>query len=117
MSILEHEAAGEGGAPEAFTNNDALPNSMAAALQPTDHHRDQGDGVVAGAQQLVAEGKPIPFRPVAELFPLLADTAFDDMCRSILRQGLQEPIVLHPDGSILDGRYRGPAAASWTAAR
>jgi hypothetical protein len=58
------------------------------------------------AQQLVAEGKPIPFRPAAELFPLLVDTPFDDLCRSILPDGLQVPIVRHPDCSIFDGRNR-----------
>jgi len=46
------------------------------------------------------------FHPLADVFPLLEDEAFDDLVADIKRNGLREPIVLTPDGRILDGRNR-----------
>lgn len=46
------------------------------------------------------------FHPLAELFPLLEGAEFEVLAEDIRVNGLLEPIVLHPDGSILDGRNR-----------
>lgn len=46
------------------------------------------------------------FHPLANIFPLLEDDEFDDLVEDIRLNGLREPIVLTPDGRILDGRNR-----------
>lgn len=44
--------------------------------------------------------------PAAELFPMMNDAELRDLSRDIKANGLVEPITLHSDGSILDGRNR-----------
>lgn len=46
------------------------------------------------------------FHPVSEIFPLLEGEEFEGLKESIRANGQREPIVLHPDGRILDGRNR-----------
>ncbi|MBM4321109.1 MAG: hypothetical protein FJ125_14440, partial [Deltaproteobacteria bacterium] len=46
------------------------------------------------------------FHPAASIFPLLERYPLAELAEDIRRSGLREPIVLHPDGSILDGRNR-----------
>lgn len=46
------------------------------------------------------------FHPVAKLFPLMNGKEFDELKNDIGQNGLLEPIWLHPDGSIIDGRNR-----------
>jgi ParB-like chromosome segregation protein Spo0J len=46
------------------------------------------------------------FHPVSELFPLMEGPDFEALVADIREHGLQQPIVRHPDGSILDGRNR-----------
>lgn len=46
------------------------------------------------------------FHPAANLFPLLEGAEFDALRDDIATNGLLEPVWLHPDGSILDGRNR-----------
>lgn len=48
------------------------------------------------------------FHPLANAFPLIEGTAFDDLVESIKASGLREPIVTH-EGMILDGRNRARA--------
>jgi ParB-like chromosome segregation protein Spo0J len=48
----------------------------------------------------------VPFHPVANSFPLVEEAEFDSLVEDIKANGLREPITLHPDGSILDGRNR-----------
>ena len=46
------------------------------------------------------------FHPVADIFPLMEGAEFSDLVSDISEHGLLDPIFLHPDGSILDGRTR-----------
>lgn len=49
--------------------------------------------------------KPIPFHPLANLFPLIMGTEFDELVADVKSNGLREKIMLH-EGQILDGRNR-----------
>jgi len=66
----------------------------------------------------------IRFHPASEIFPLMEGADLEDLVQDIRKHGLREPIMLHPDGSILDGRnrYRAcrqlqiePASVIWVA--
>ena len=46
------------------------------------------------------------FHPFANAFPMLPPDELATLAKSIQQSGLREPIVLHRDGSILDGRNR-----------
>ncbi len=47
-----------------------------------------------------------PYHAAAQLFPLLEGADFDQLKADIAEHGQLEPVTLHPDGSILDGRNR-----------
>jgi DNA modification methylase len=47
-----------------------------------------------------------PYHDIAKLFPLLEGPEYDALKADIAANGLLEPIWLHPDGSIIDGRNR-----------
>ena len=47
----------------------------------------------------------LTFHPIADLFPLMQGTDFDDLVEDIREHGLLEPIWLY-EGKILDGRNR-----------
>lgn len=46
------------------------------------------------------------FHPVANLFPMMTGDEYEALKADIAANGLLEPIWLHPDGRILDGRNR-----------
>lgn len=46
------------------------------------------------------------YHKVANLFPLMQGEEFEQLKADIAANGLMEPIWLHPDGSIIDGRNR-----------
>ena len=46
------------------------------------------------------------FHPIASIFPLMNGDAFEHFKADIKQNGLREPVVLHSDGRILDGRNR-----------
>jgi DNA methylase len=48
----------------------------------------------------------LQFHPNAEIFPLMACEEFDKLVEDIKAHGLREPLWLHPDGRIIDGRNR-----------
>lgn len=49
--------------------------------------------------------------PAAELFPLMQGQEFDDLVADIAEHGQREPVVMTPDGQLLDGRNRWRACA------
>jgi len=57
--------------------------------------------------QPVEDVKPADLQPhpLADLFPMMEDEAFDDFARDIETNGQREPIILH-ENKILDGRNR-----------
>ena len=46
------------------------------------------------------------FHEVAGIFPLMGDFDYQALVEDIRQHGQREPITLHPDGSIVDGRNR-----------
>ena len=46
------------------------------------------------------------YHEVANIFPLMTGEEFNELKRDIAENGLREPIWLHADGRILDGRNR-----------
>ena len=54
----------------------------------------------------------LPWHPAAEIFPMMDGSALDELAVDIAANGLRMPIVLHPDGSILDGRNRYAACVA-----
>jgi hypothetical protein len=44
--------------------------------------------------------------PAANLFPMVEGDEFKDLCADIKKRGLQQPITLWTDGTLLDGRNR-----------
>ena len=47
-----------------------------------------------------------PYHEVAQIFPLMEGAEFEALKCDVAQNGLIEPIWLHPDGSIIDGRNR-----------
>lgn len=48
----------------------------------------------------------LEFHPVADIFPMMSDREFADLAADIAEHGLREPVWLHADGRIIDGRNR-----------
>lgn len=44
--------------------------------------------------------------PAAEIFPMLPEQEFLELCADIKKRGLQQPITIWRDGALLDGRNR-----------
>jgi ParB-like chromosome segregation protein Spo0J len=52
----------------------------------------------------------LPFHPLADIFPLMEGTEFEELVADIKKNGLNEPIALF-HGMVLDGRNRAHACA------
>ena len=48
----------------------------------------------------------LEFHPVADIFPMMSAREFLDLATDIGEHGLREPVWLHHDGRIIDGRNR-----------
>ena len=48
----------------------------------------------------------LEFHPVADIFPMMSEREFADLTADIAENGLREPVWLHDDGRIIDGRNR-----------
>lgn len=46
------------------------------------------------------------FHPVADIFPMMSNQEFADLKADIAEHGMREPVWLHEDGRIIDGRNR-----------
>lgn len=54
----------------------------------------------------VVERQSFSVHPVADLFPLMSEAELNDLAEDISTYGLREPIWLHLDGRVIDGRNR-----------
>lgn len=48
----------------------------------------------------------LEFHPISEIFPMMAENDIADLGRDMQEHGQREPVILHTDGRILDGRNR-----------
>lgn len=80
-----------------------LSNSVSLIHAGLEQFPDCGLAVVLKPDAITWNGK---VHPVADLFPPLNKTELTHMADSIKLIGLQEPVVLMPDGTLLDGLNR-----------
>ena len=59
----------------------------------------------------VIEHAIIEIHPLVDLFPVMAQDEYERLRADIAAHGLREPVWLHPDGRLIDGRQRVRACA------
>lgn len=50
--------------------------------------------------------RELEFHPVADIFPMMSDREFLELVEDVREYGVREPVWLHRDGRIIDGRNR-----------
>ncbi len=77
-------------------------------ILPTYSDTDDSPDVLAPpVDSSIAPTRPaLAFHPAANLFPMLTGAEYEGLKADIAANGQLEPIWLHPDGRILDGRNR-----------
>ncbi len=88
--------------------SDQQPVKAASADQPRTADETRGSVNPSDTNQLVEpSGDDIfTFHPISSAFPLMGQLEFNQLVASIRENGLQNPILLHTDGKIIDGRNR-----------
>jgi protein gp37 len=61
---------------------------------------------LAAAGMFDASQAPAEFHPVANIFPLMGEAELAELAEDIRANGQREPVWLHRDGRIVDGRNR-----------
>lgn len=56
--------------------------------------------------QDITPTEPASFHPVADIFPMMSERERRDLVADINAHGLREPVWLHRDGRVIDGRNR-----------
>jgi hypothetical protein len=77
-------------------------------VQPARSSSTGGALVPPPPKASTATNGPVPFHPLADLFPLLDGARMQELAQDIATHGLLDPIVLY-EGHILDGRCRDVA--------
>ena len=84
--------------------------SATGQVRPARHRAPAAPAVAAAAVPVVTEDE-MALHPAAQLYPELTDLAQRALTKDIRDNGQQEPIVVTPDGLIIDGRARWRACA------
>jgi hypothetical protein len=93
----------EGAEGEAIAlGSDAVCSSIAKEKNGDDNIQSAAEA----QQQDVVADRQLAFHPAAELFPLMHGEEFDALVADIRATGQRDPVVLHHDGRVLDGRNR-----------
>ncbi|MER5348933.1 ParB/RepB/Spo0J family partition protein [Kitasatospora sp. NPDC002551] len=79
---------------------------MTAAQPGTHASRPTPGGTIPCPRPRPTKEPHLKIHPYADMFPLLAEDEMHDLAEAIKTHGLLEPIVLGPDGVLLDGRNR-----------
>ena len=90
------------------SNNEAFDaaevyGDPADGTRPRESERDQRPASTPVHPRV---GETLEFHPLANIFPLLTGEEFDGIVADIKQNGLLDPIILTPDGLILEGRNR-----------
>jgi hypothetical protein len=92
----------------ALANPAQAPARLAETLAPQRFNPARVRLVIGKEELLMAEITP---HPLADVLPPMTAKEYAELRDSIRVNGQREPITLHSDGRILDGRHRARACA------